>query len=369
VIPGNDDSSRAIRLYARGIADAYMEGRNDSGEGDRDGRRRVRRARGSGRSRALSPPLRLQGAPSPFFLTEEFESMAEITAGMVRELREKTDAPMMECKKALTEAAGDMAKAEEILRVKLGNKASKAAGRVAAEGVVAAHVSGDAKLGAIVEVNCETDFVAKNEEFLAFARQLAELVTRENPADVTALAGLASKAPRSKSAARRWSARSGRTCRCAASSASTRAASSPPIYTAAPGSASWSIWKAATKVAKDIAMHIAASKPLALHRDEVSPEIVQKERNIAAAKAAESGKPANIVEKMVEGSVQKFLKEVTLLAQPFVKNDKQTVEDLLKSHKASVAAFVLYVVGEGIERRKDDFAAEVMSQVGQAGKS
>ena len=294
--------------------------------------------------------------------------MADITAGMVRELREKTDAPMMECKKALTEAAGDMAKAEEILRVKLGNKASKAAGRIAAEGVVAAYIGQDATLGAIVEVNCETDFVAKNEEFLAFAKRLAELVAKENPADVAALAQLALDGSTVEVRRKTLVGKIGENLSLRRFKRhEARGKLATYIHGGSKIGVMVDLIGGDETLAKDIAMHIAASKPLALTRDEVAPEIVQKERDIAVAKAAESGKPANIVEKMVEGSVQKFLKEVTLLAQPFVKNDKQTVEDLLKSSKASVAGFTLYVVGEGIDKRKDDFAAEVMSQVGQAG--
>jgi elongation factor Ts len=294
--------------------------------------------------------------------------MAEITAGMVRELREKTDAPMMECKKALTEAAGDLAKAEEILRVKLGNKATKAAGRVAAEGVVAACVAGDGKLGAIVEVNCETDFVAKNEEFLAFTKKLAELIVKEDPADVAALSQLALDGSIVDEQRKRLVGKIGENLslrRFRRHEARGRLATY--IHGGSRIGVMVDVVGGDETLAKDIAMHIAASKPLALSRDEVASELVQKERDIAVAKAAESGKPANIVEKMVEGSVQKFLKEVTLMGQPFVKDDKQTIEDLLKSKQASVAAFTLYVVGEGIEKRKDDFAAEVMAQVGQAG--
>ena len=294
--------------------------------------------------------------------------MAEITAGMVRELREKTDAPMMECKKALTEAGGDLAKAEEILRIKLGNKASKAAGRVAAEGVVAAYVAPEGRLGAIVEVNCETDFVAKSEEFLAFTKKLAELIAKENPADVAALSqltidGTAVEEKRKHLVGKIGENMSLRRFR--------RHEAQGKLATYIHGGSRIGVMVDVVggdeTLAKDLAMHIAASKPRALSPDEVPAEEVQKERAIAAAKAAESGKPANIVEKMVEGTVQKFLKEVTLLGQPFVKNDKQTIADLLKSSKASVAAFTLYVVGEGIEKRKDDFAAEVRAQVGQAG--
>jgi len=294
--------------------------------------------------------------------------MAEITAGMVRELREKTDAPMMECKRALTEAAGDLAKAEEILRVKLGNKASKAAGRIAAEGVVASFVAGDGKLGAIIEVNCETDFVAKNEEFLAFTKKLAELIAKENPADVAALSQLALDGSTVEEQRKHLVGKIGENMslrRFRRHEAKGRL--STYIHGGSRIGVMVDVVGSDETLAKDIAMHIAASRPLALSRDEVAPEVVKKERDIAVAKAAESGKPANIVEKMVEGSVQKFLKEVTLLGQPFVKNDKQTIEELLKSKQASVAAFTLYVVGEGIEKRKDDFAAEVMAQVGQAG--
>jgi elongation factor Ts len=290
--------------------------------------------------------------------------MSEITASMVRELREKTDAPMMECKKALIEAAGDSGKAEEILRIKLGNKATKAAGRVAAEGVVAAHVAADGKLGAIVEVNCETDFVAKNEEFLAFARSLAELVAKNNPPDVATLSNLPLEGSTVEERRKHLVGKIGENV---SPRRFTRMQAKGRLVTYIHGGSKIGVLVDVVggeeTLAKDIAMHIAASKPVALSREEVPAEVVQKERDIAAAKAAESGKAANIVEKMVEGSVQKFLKEVTLLGQPFVKNDKQTVADLLKSSNASVAAFTLYVVGEGIEKRKDDFAAEVMAQV------
>jgi elongation factor Ts len=293
--------------------------------------------------------------------------MAEITAGMVRELREKTDAPMMECKKALTEAGGDLAKAEEILRVKLGNKATKAASRIAAEGVVAAYVQQDGKLGAIVEVNCETDFVAKNDEFLAFARSLAELVATRNPADVASLAQLPMEGATVEERRKHLVGKIGENM---SVRRFRRHEAKGRLVTYIHGGSKIGVLVDVVggdeTLAKDIAMHIAASKPLALSREDVSEEVVRKERDIATAKAAESGKPANIVEKMVEGSVQKFLKEVTLLGQPFVKNDKQTVGELLKSKNASVAQFTLYVVGEGIEKRKDDFAAEVMAQVGQA---
>lgn len=293
--------------------------------------------------------------------------MAEITAGMVRELREKTDAPMMECKKALTEANGDMGKAEEILRVKLGNKASKAASRVAAEGMVAVHISADGKLGAIIEVNCETDFVAKNEDFRAFAVMLAGQVAVANPADVAALSTISLDGT---SIEEKRKALVGKIGENVAIRRFSRLAAKGKLASYIHGGAKIGVLVDVTggddTLAKDLAMHIAASKPVSLAKEEVPVELIRKERDIAAAKAAESGKPANIVEKMVEGAVQKFLKEVTLLGQPFVKNDKQTIEQLLKSSGATANSFVLYVVGEGIEKKKDDFAAEVMAQVGLA---
>ena len=294
--------------------------------------------------------------------------MAEITAGMVRELREKTDAPMMECKKALTEAGGNMAKAEEILRIKLGNKASKAAGRVAAEGVVATYIADDGAIGAIVEVNSETDFVAKNDEFRAFATALARLVAEKNPIDVAALSRLeleGSTVDERRTALVGKIGENMSVRRFERHQAKGRLTNY--IHSGAKIGVLVDVVNGDETLGKDIAMHIAAIKPRGLSEKDVSAEEIQKERSIAAAKAAESGKPANIVEKMVEGAVSKFLKENTLLGQPFVKNDKQTIADLLKSKSASVAAFTLYVVGEGIEKRKDDFAAEVRAQVGQAG--
>ena len=295
--------------------------------------------------------------------------MAEITAGMVRELRDKTDAPMMECKKALTEANGDLDKAEELLRIKLGNKASKASARVAAEGVVAIHVSSDGKLGSILEVNCETDFVAKNEDFLGFAKNAAELIATQNPADVSALSTLKIDGVTVENVRQALVGKIGENVSLRRFS---RVAASGRLATYIHGGAKVGVLIDVAggddALAKDIAMHIAAIKPVALSKEEIPADLIKRERDIAVAKAAESGKPANIVEKMVEGSVQKFLKEVTLLGQPFVKDDKQTVEQLLKSKAAQVHAFRLYVVGEGLEKRKDDFVAEVMAQAKQAGK-
>ncbi len=290
--------------------------------------------------------------------------MAEITAGMVKELREKTDAPMMECKKALSEANGDMEKAEEILRVKLGSKASKAAGRIAAEGVVSTFISGDQKLGTIVEVNCETDFVAKNEDFLAFAKNLAEMVAKQSPADVAALSGLSLNGATVESQRTALVGKLGENVsvrRFARIEAKGKL--SQYIHGGAKIGVMVDIVGGDEALAKDLSMHIAASKPVSLTKEEVSPELIQKERDVAMAKAAESGKPPEIVAKMVEGSVAKYLKEVTLLGQPFVKDDKQTIEQLLKSKSASVPRFVLYIVGEGIEKKQTDFAAEVAAAV------
>ena len=293
--------------------------------------------------------------------------MAEITAGMVRELREKTDAPMMECKRALTEANGDIGKAEEILRIKLGNKASKAAGRIAAEGVVGLFSATDGKHAAMIELNCETDFVAKNEDFLAFAADLARLVATANPADPAALAVLKLGDATVEETRTRLIGKIGENLSIRRFS---RIQAQGRIAHYVHGGAKIGVLIDVTggdeQLARDLAMHVAAAKPVAMAREDVPVELINKERDIAAAKSAESGKPPNIVEKMVEGSVQKYLKEVTLMGQPFVKDDKQSIESLLKSHKASVTRFVLFVVGEGIEKKSTDFAAEVMAQANQA---
>jgi elongation factor Ts len=293
--------------------------------------------------------------------------MAEITASMVKELREKTDAPMMECKKALTEAGGDMAKAEEILRVKLGSKAAKASARVAAEGVVGTWLAGDGKLAAIVEVNCETDFVAKNTDFLALAAKLAELVASKNPADVAALSALTIDGKTVEATRTELVGRIGENLsirRFVRIQAKGKVAQY--VHGGSKIGVLVDVVGGDETLAKDLAMHIAAAKPVALSKDQVPAELIEKERNIAAAKAAESGKPADIAAKMVEGSVQKYLKEVTLFGQPFVKDDKQTIEQLLKAKGASVPAFTLYIVGEGIEKKSTDFAAEVAAQAAAA---
>ncbi len=292
--------------------------------------------------------------------------MAEITAGMVKELRERTDAPMMDCKKALTEAAGDMDKAEEILRVRLGNKASKAATRVAAEGVVAIYVSDDGKLGSIVEMNSETDFVAKNDEFLALAKNIAELVAKNNPADVAAIAALPLGDGTVESVRTQLVGKIGENM---SIRRFVRIEAAGKLASYVHGGSKIGVLIDVTgdeELAKDLAMHIAASKPAALTKEEVSADLIEKERRVAVEKAKEAGKPEAMIEKIAEGSVQKFLKEVTLLGQPFVKDDKQTVEQILKSKGATANRFVLYIVGEGIEKKKDDFAAEVEAQMAQA---
>jgi elongation factor Ts len=288
--------------------------------------------------------------------------MADISASMVMELRQRTGLGMMECKKALAETGGDMAKAEELLRIRSGAKASKAAGRVASEGVIGLFIAPDAKRGAIVEVNCETDFVAKNDDFRAFANEVAQVVARDDPADNAALgeAKLASgESVESRRVAlvqkigenlaiRRFARRD------AAGRLASYVHGNLKIGTIV------DVVGGDETLGRDLAMHVAASKPVAVAREGVSADLIEQERRIAAAKAAESGKPANIVEKMVEGSVAKYLSEVTLLAQPFVKGDgKETVAALLKQKGASVNGFTLFVVGEGIEKRNDDFAAEV----------
>ncbi len=293
--------------------------------------------------------------------------MPAITASMVAELRAKTDAPMMECKKALTEADGDMAKAEELLRVKLGSKAGKAAARVTAEGVVSSFISG--KTGALIEVNCETDFVTKNDSFIALAKATAELVVRHNPADLAALGALAYSqdgfGPTLEDVRKGLIGKIGENM-------------SFRRFKRFDGANGLTSYLHGTRIgvvvefdgdetaARDVAMHVAAMKPVALTSAEVPSELIEKERSVAAAKAAESGKPADIVAKMIDGSVQKYLKEVSLFNQPFVKNDKQTVEQMLKAANTQIKSFTLYVVGEGIEKKVDDFAAEVAAQVAAA---
>ena len=292
--------------------------------------------------------------------------MADITASMVKALREKTDAPMMECKKALVEAEGDLTKAEDLLRVRLGNKAAKSAARVAAEGVIATYLSPDAKLSAMVEVNCETDFVAKNPDFLAFANQLAQLVAEQNPADVNALSALTIDG---KTVEETRVALAGKIGENISIRRFTRLETKDTLAQYVHGKKIGVTvdYKAAdAAVGKDVAMQVAASKPLFLSKDHVPSEVVEKERQIYKAQAAESGKPEKVIEAMVEGRVSKYFAEIALLHQPFVKNPDQTVEQMLKSKNAQVNGFTLYIVGEGIEKRATDFAAEVAAQAAAA---
>jgi elongation factor Ts len=293
--------------------------------------------------------------------------MAEITASMVKELRELTGLGMMECKKALTEADGDMKSAEDLLRIKSGAKASKAAGRIAAEGVVSGFISDDGRRGALVEINCETDFVAKNVDFLNFAKNLAQLMATESVEDVAALNELVLAEDETVEAARKAlvmklgeniSIRRGIFYETQGQLAIYLHGSRIGVMLDRTGGDE--------VLGKDLAMHIAASKPVCVSSDEVPADLLERERQIFTAQAAESGKPANIVEKMVEGRVTKYLAEVTLLGQPFVKDPDQTVEKLLSAKSAKVNRFALFVVGEGIEKKSDDFAAEVMAQVSQS---
>ena len=291
--------------------------------------------------------------------------MAEISAGLVKELRELTGLGMMECKKALAESGGDLRKAEELLRIKSGAKASKAAGRVAAEGVIGAFVTGDSKIGALVELNSETDFVAKNEDFVAFAKSLAEIVATRDPANVEALASI--DTPAGKVEAKRQAL-----VQKIGENISIRrfrrlqAKGKLALYLHGAKIGVLVDYEGPEEVGKDIAMHIAFAKPKHMTKSEVPAEVLNQERKIHEARAKESGKPAEIAAKMVEGSLNKFLGEITLMGQPFVKDDKQTVEKMLSAKKARINAYAFFVVGEGIEKKSTDFAAEVMAQAGKA---
>ncbi len=292
--------------------------------------------------------------------------MAEITASMVKELRELTGLGMMECKKALVETNGDMKAAEDLLRIRSGAKASKAAGRIAAEGVIGAFISTDKKSGALVEINCETDFVAKNDDFVNFSKSLAQLIATEKITEVDALAdrvlpnGETVEAFRQALVMKLGENISLRRCVCY----TTQGHLAMYLHGLKIG-VMIDYTGGDETLGKDLAMHIAASKPLCVSGDQIPADVLEHERQIFTAQAAESGKPANIIEKMVEGRITKYLAEVTLLGQPFVKDPEQTVEKLLATKSATVNGFTLFVVGEGIEKRTDDFAAEVMAQVSQ----
>jgi elongation factor Ts len=280
--------------------------------------------------------------------------MAEITAGLVKELRELTGLGMMECKKALAEANGDLKKAEELLRIKSGAKAGKAAGRVAAEGVVSVHVGADGKSGALVEVNCETDFVAKNDDFLAFAASLAKLAVEKNPADAAALAALPGVEAQRQGLVQKIGENITvrRLERLQAQGKLAQYVHGGRIGVLVD-------YDGAEDAGRDVAMHISFSRPAYMAKGDVPADVVARERDILAARAKESGKPAEIVAKMVEGGLNKFLAETTLLGQPFVKDDKQTVEKMLAARKSKLLGYRFLVVGEGIEKKKSDFAAEV----------
>lgn len=288
--------------------------------------------------------------------------MAEITAGMVKELREATGLGMMDCKKALVETDGDFKAAEELLRIKSGAKASKASSRVAAEGVISSFITPDGKIGAVVEVNCETDFVAKNDDFIAFANSVAQTVAKNDPADVDALANMAISGGSGtvEDARKALVMKLGENMTVRRFS---RFATSGKLATYLHGSKIGVLldFTGDDALGKDLAMHIAASKPKSVDASGVSAEEIETERRIAIEKAKEAGKPEAMLEKIAEGSVNKFLKDVTLLGQVFVKaaDGKQTVEQLLKSQNASVKAFQMFSVGEGIEKAVVDYAAEV----------
>ncbi len=285
--------------------------------------------------------------------------MAEITASMVKELRERTDAPMMDCKKALSEAEGDMTRAEEILRVRFGNKASKAAGRVAAEGTVGVAIAADGKSGAMIEVNSETDFCAKNEDFLKFVSELATIVSNSNATEIEAVAALPMRGATVEETRAQLVGKIGENI-------------TPRRFVRPTVQGKLASYIHGSKIgvlvdlvggddalAKDLAMHIAAAKPKSLDASGIDASLIEAERRVAIEKAKEAGKPEAMLEKIADGTVQKFLKEVTLLSQIFVKDDKMTIEQLLKSKNASVASFTMYTVGEGIEKVVVDYAAEV----------
>jgi elongation factor Ts len=291
--------------------------------------------------------------------------MAEISAGLVKELRELTGLGMMECKKALAECAGDLKKAEELLRIKSGAKASKAASRIAAEGVIGAWLAADAKVGALVELNSETDFVAKNEDFVRFAQSLAELAATRAPANVEELASLDTTAGKVEARRQALVQKIGENIslrRFKRMQAKGRLS----LYLHGAKIGVLVDYEGPEEVGKDLAMHIAFAKPAYLSKSEIPQDVVADERRIQEARARESGKPAEIVAKMVEGAVNKFLGEKTLLGQPFVRDDKQTVEKMLAAKKAKVNAYAFFVVGEGLEKKSTDFAAEVMAQAGKA---
>jgi elongation factor Ts len=285
--------------------------------------------------------------------------MAEITASLVKELREMTDAPMMDCKKALTEVDGDLQKAEELLRVKFGNKASKVSSRVAAEGLISIAISTDSKNGAIVEINSETDFCAKNDEFIKFCQDVSNATLQSRPSDIDSLKNVEMNGASVEESRSNLVGKIGENI-------------SPRRFALVEANGNLFSYLHGGKIGvlldlsggnedlgKDIAMHIAASKPKALDESGIDQELIDSEKRVALEKAKEAGKPEEMLDKIATGSVNKFLKEVTLLNQPFVKDDKQTIQNLLDSNNAKINSFHLYIVGEGIEKVQSDFAAEV----------
>jgi elongation factor Ts len=285
--------------------------------------------------------------------------MAEITASLVKELREMTDAPMMDCKKALTEVDGDLQKAEELLRVKFGNKASKVSSRVAAEGLISIAISTDSKNGAIVEINSETDFCAKNDEFIKFCQDVSNATLQSRPSDIDFLKNVEMNGASVEESRSNLVGKIGENI-------------SPRRFALVEANGNLFSYLHGGKIGvlldlsggnedlgKDIAMHIAASKPKALDESGIDQELIDSEKRVALEKAKEAGKPEEMLDKIATGSVNKFLKEVTLLNQPFVKDDKQTIQNLLDSNNAKINSFHLYIVGEGIEKVQSDFAAEV----------
>jgi elongation factor Ts len=291
--------------------------------------------------------------------------MTEISAGLVKELRELTGLGMMECKKALTESGGDLRKAEELLRIRSGAKASKAASRIAAEGVVGAFVSADAKIGALLELNSETDFVAKNDDFVAFAKALAEIVATRDPANVEELTSIDLMGTKIEAKRQALVQKIGENISIRRFKR-LQAKGKLALYLHGAKIGVLVDYEGPDAVGKDVAMHIAFAKPQHMTKSEVPAEVVNREREIQLARAKEAGKPAEIAAKMVEGSLNKFLGELTLMGQPFVRDDKQTVEKMLAAKKAKVNGYAFFVVGEGIEKKSTDFAAEVMAQAGKA---
>ncbi|AMC34162.1 translation elongation factor Ts [Janthinobacterium sp. B9-8] len=285
--------------------------------------------------------------------------MAEITAKMVAQLRELTGLGMMECKKALVEADGDIKKAEEVMRIKSGNKASKLAGRTAAEGIIAAFISDDKKIGAVLEVNCETDFLAKDEGFIAFAKLAAQAVADANPADVDALSQVVVNGKTVEEIRKDAVAKLGENVTLRRFARYETAGQVAAYLHGNKLGVLLDIVGGDEQLGKQIAMHIAATKPKSLDASGVPAELIETERRVATERAKEAGKPEAMLEKIVEGTVQKYLKDVVLLSQPFVMDDKVTIEQLLKTNAATVNAFNLFVVGEGIEKAVVDYAAEV----------